>query len=230
MKLLLSIFYLLLFQFSNSQNLLKLYIPEHSTSDSILYYNNFIVGFNVNKCLPEFSIYLLTKERTKGKIKRTNNFHSDSKIKCVTSSQYIGTGYDKGHLTPAEDMSFDESSMSDCFVMTNIAPQVPNLNRGIWKKLENKVRKEFVQKHDSLIIISGVISDSLNQIKELNVPKMFFKIIYSIKDDEYIGYVFNNNYYEKNYSLNNLIVSKKIIENLTKLKFKYNKYDPYYWK
>ena len=50
-------------------------------------------------------------------------------------------GYDKGHLLSAEDMAYSRKSMLSTFTYINVVPQTPHLNRGIWKKYENKERQ-----------------------------------------------------------------------------------------
>jgi hypothetical protein len=52
-------------------------------------------------------------------------------------NDYRNSGYDKGHLCPAADRSASREDMDATFLMTNIAPQAPALNRGPWEKLES---------------------------------------------------------------------------------------------
>lgn len=55
-------------------------------------------------------------------------------------ADYTRSGYDRGHLCPAADRSVDSKSMRTTFVMTNVCPQAPRLNRGAWKRLEDACR------------------------------------------------------------------------------------------
>ena len=61
-------------------------------------------------------------------------------IGCPDGQSYRGSGYDRGHLKPAADSKGSMEEMESSFLMTNMAPQTPNLNRGIWKQLEEAVR------------------------------------------------------------------------------------------
>ena len=64
-------------------------------------------------------------------------FFTDKRVKKnyrTTSKDYTNTGYDRGHLAPAADFSFSDIAMSESFYMSNISPQHPSFNRGIWKK------------------------------------------------------------------------------------------------
>ena len=91
----------------------------------------------------EWVFYEIKKERVLGLVRRTDNFRSDEKISTnsATLSDYKGSGYDRGHLAPAGDMSFNYTAMSESFYMSNMSPQHPSFNRGIWKMLESLVRE-----------------------------------------------------------------------------------------
>lgn len=55
-------------------------------------------------------------------------------------NDYTRSGYDRGHLCPAADRSRSKADMRTTFIMTNVCPQAPTLNRGEWKKLETSCR------------------------------------------------------------------------------------------
>jgi endonuclease G len=46
---------------------------------------------------------------------------------------------DRGHMCPAADRSCSKEDMDATFLMSNMVPQSPNLNRGPWEKLERPV-------------------------------------------------------------------------------------------
>ena len=50
--------------------------------------------------------------------------------------QYAKSGYDKGHLAASSNTS-DYETVSQSYLMSNIVPQNPQLNRGTWKHMEN---------------------------------------------------------------------------------------------
>lgn len=53
---------------------------------------------------------------------------------------YTNSGYDRGHMCPAADRSKNTDMMKETFIMTNVCPQLPALNRGAWKRLEDRCR------------------------------------------------------------------------------------------
>lgn len=75
-----------------------------------------------------------------GSQKRVNAFKADARVKgSPTPSNYSNSGYDKGHMVPADDASTPDE-MRSTFLMTNMTPQVPSLNQQAWRLLEDKVR------------------------------------------------------------------------------------------
>ncbi|QQR42980.1 DNA/RNA non-specific endonuclease [Myxococcus xanthus] len=56
----------------------------------------------------------------------------------VTDSDYTRTGFDRGHMKPAEDSPTQEA-MNESHLMTNIAPQHGNHNQQVWRTLEQGV-------------------------------------------------------------------------------------------
>ena len=110
-------------------------------------------------------------------------------------SDYTKSGYDRGHLCPAADMEFNHVAVEECFLMSNITPQVHDFNCGIWEELEKTVRKWAIQQHKLYIVTGPVFKDDKGTIGRDNVevPGYFFKIIYDEKDEpKMIAFVFPN--------------------------------------
>lgn len=81
----------------------------------------------------------IAQERAK-KVPRTDDFRADKRIAdSPTPADYTNTGYDRGHMVPAANAD-DPNEMSDTFLMTNMTPQLPSVNRVAWKNLEERVR------------------------------------------------------------------------------------------
>ena len=56
-------------------------------------------------------------------------------------SDYLHSGYDRGHLAPAGDQHSGKAAMDDSFYLSNISPQVgAGFNRDYWARLEAFVR------------------------------------------------------------------------------------------
>ena len=74
------------------------------------------------------------------KVVRTDDFRADRRISdSPTPADYTNTGYDRGHMVPAANAD-EKQEMSDTFLMTNMTPQLPSVNRVAWKNLEERIR------------------------------------------------------------------------------------------
>jgi len=176
----------------------QLEIPK---SDSILYNKSYSIRYSEHYKQPLWSAYKFYKDMTIKKYIRVSTFYIDSRVKNrVTNSDYRKSGYDRGHLTPIANFRFDYLSMQQTNYYTNICPQKPRFNRGIWKKLENKVRK-WVLEYDTLYIVSGPIFSDTNKTigNNLTIPNKFFKTIIGLKNNKYysIGFVISNEQSDK---------------------------------
>ena len=122
--------------------------PDHQ----IRRFDNYTICYRESYEQAEWSAYSLSREQLKKNASRSNDFRPDPQISSESASlaDYKGSGFDRGHLTPAADMSFDQKAMSETFFMSNMSPQAPEFNRGIWKDLEanqfwKKARKPINQ-------------------------------------------------------------------------------------
>jgi endonuclease G len=137
-----------------------------------------------------------------GLVKRSNSFKADKQVNQGSASlaDYKKSGFDRGHLVPAADMSFNTTAMKESFLMSNMAPQRASFNRGIWKQLESKVRNWTIT-YDSLVVISGCLTNEIDTTIGINtvaVPASFYKIIYDVNTMNAIAFVIPNIKAEKN--------------------------------
>ena len=140
--------------------------------------------------------YKLTPDMINGAFDRTDNFRSDPFVTTGSASlaDYQGSGYDRGHLAPASDMKISSSAMSESFFLSNMSPQVPSFNRGGWKKLEILIRNWVCSEGEVFVITGPVFMDNLGTIgvNEITIPGYYYKIIYSERNKEMIGFVMPN--------------------------------------
>jgi endonuclease G len=82
-------------------------------------------------------------DQLNGHLARTNRFMADPELKGPKAypNDYARSGYDRGHQAPAGNQTTNQELKDETFYMSNMAPQLPSLNRGIWKELEEKIQK-----------------------------------------------------------------------------------------
>ncbi len=155
-------------------------IPISNKKDTITNHFAYSVSYNHKFRQANWVAYQLTKMELIKIVDRSDKFIPDPSIKGTDNAiDYKGSGFDRGHLAPAADMRFSETAMKESFYFSNMTPQNPSFNRGIWNSLEEKTRK-WTEKYDSLYIVAGpILSDSLSKIgiHQIAIPKYFFKVI-----------------------------------------------------
>lgn len=170
-------------------------------------------------------MYRLTREEVlSNEVKRTNIFNQDPLIVewYSTSLDYLCSGYDRGHLAPAADMAWSKKAMEESFYMSNISPQKPEFNRGIWCDLETWVR-EVAKRETNIIVVTGPVvlpEDMTNTIgrNKVIVPTAFYKVIYDeTPPEKMIGFVMANE--GSRVSIKNYVFSVDDIEEITGLDF-----------
>ena len=128
------------------------------------------------------------------RVKRKDNFRADPEVEEGSASlkDYKGSGYDRGHLAPSKAMSYSKEAMNASFFMSNMSPQVPSFNRGIWKKLEAQVL-DWSKESDSLYVVTGPVFDSpLGTIGEnkVTIPRYYYKTILRFQKGSMTGLAF----------------------------------------
>lgn len=168
--------------------------------------------------------HILPKDILYGSYTRNDGFILDSLyLNTADSTDYWGSGYDRGHLAPAGDFRWHKDAMYESFYYTNVAPQIKDFNRGTWAKLETKVR-EFAIDNDELYIITGaVLKDVMAKIPQgsysVSIPKYFYKIIYDLQSPDYKAIAFLMPNQSIPFDLEKYMVSVDSIESLTKIDF-----------
>lgn len=173
--------------------------PLAHTSDTILRYTGFDLGYNEQFEQAAWVAYVLSREEIEsGTVDRTDNFREDTSISTGSAipADYRGSGFDRGHLAPAADMKWDELAMSQSFLMSNMSPQTPAFNRGIWRRLETEVRNWAVEK-DSIYVITGPLlspNDSLIGENGVGIPGFYFKVLVDLSppDHDMIAFLLPN--------------------------------------
>ena len=202
--------------FANFQNLMPL------PAKDIVRHTYYSLSYNETNEQANWVYYTLTDSMVLNSGEERGNFKMDKLVitGSAKTSDYTKTGYDRGHLCPAADMGFNPIAMDESFLMSNISPQAPDFNRGIWKELETTVRNWVIKEHQLYIVTGPVFKDCKGVIgkEEVLVPGYFFKIIYDPTDDpKMIAFVFPNE--KSNRPLTDFVVTTDKAEQLTGFDF-----------
>ena len=175
------------------------YYSDPETNSTILTRIGYRLGYDNTTKLATWVAYRLTFDKlTEPSVERSNNFQVDHEVLASADPKdYVHTGFDRGHLAPAADMSSSEEEMQESFLMTNISPQLPSFNRGIWKNLERAVRI-WARRESSVYVITGPILSREATHKtigknQIPVPEYFYKVILDETEPrKMIGFIIPN--------------------------------------
>lgn len=206
---------------SQQQN--RFEIPTSNIIGQMVNYKGFTLFYNEQHEQAAWVAYELTSDETKKVVKRTNKFRPDENVLTgsATNNDYFKSGYDRGHMAPAADMSWNIETMAESFYLSNMSPQVPACNRGIWKVLEDQVRI-WAKENKAVFVVTGpVLEDKLPSIglNKVSVPRYFYKVIldYTPPKLKGIAFVIPNSATKNN--LQSFAVNIDSVQRLTGINF-----------
>ncbi len=197
--------------------------PGRPVKGEIVEHIGYTLGYNEKHEQAEWVYYQLTKAEVEGTVPRKDAFRQDAAVSTGSASlaDYRSSGFDRGHLAPAADMKWSETAMSESFFMSNMSPQSPGFNRGIWKRLEAKVREWAVENEEIYIVTGPFLVNGLPTIgsNEVSVPNAYYKVILDLKGNETkgIGFILENK--GSNQPLESFAVTIDSVESLSGLDF-----------
>ena len=188
----------------------------------VLKHTNYTSHYSKSKKYPVMVEWWETKAKIAcaTPLPRKDNFKPDPLLPTETDlvNDYVGSGYDRGHLMPAKSNQCQTQSVQDeCFYFSNMAAQTHRLNAGDWKSLETLTR-EIAAREDSVHIWAGNVGE-IKRIGKVAVPKQCWKVVYSKTSNEWMFFLFENDLSNPD-GINNNKVLREDIEKLTGLKFK----------
>lgn len=139
----------------------------------------FSLGFDSSAGGPKWVSWHLA-QGDRGRSGRSEDFRPDEALPAgnqIRPTDYRGSGYDRGHQCPSGDRTADSEINSTTFLMSNMLPQRPDLNRQLWRKFEEYCRDQLKSGENEEYVICGGIG-TLGRIGEgkVNVPASCWKV------------------------------------------------------
>lgn len=158
-------------------------VNTNNNSNFLMVNEAFALSYNNEKGTPNWVAWRITKADF-GSAERQNDFRPDGRLpktwNIVKSTDYTGSGFDRGHLCPSADRSASDELNSQTFLMTNIIPQTGDLNRNAWREFEEYSRKLVERGNVDLYVISGVYGEGKKLKKKVTVPTNVWKVIVAV--------------------------------------------------
>ena len=143
----------------------------------------FLVGWSPSLRHPVWCAYHVTPE-ARFEVGPRPNFTKDKSVaNSPSASDYQSSGYDRGHMVPNYAMGsrYGTEIQRLTFLMSNIAPQAPALNRGVWRQIEHRIAELWTARYGEIWIIVGCISRTRHPEtlsgRDVDVPESFYQVV-----------------------------------------------------
>jgi len=142
---------------------------------------SFVLSYSPEKRVANWVAWQLDRSHL-GHVRRKDDFRADLALPArfyrVAESDYLHSGYDRGHLCPSADRLRSPADNSQTFLFTNIQPQLHELNAGPWERLESHARQRVEGGAMLFVVAGGLFSAPFPTIGNgVAVPAANFKII-----------------------------------------------------
>ncbi|HEX3074772.1 MAG TPA: DNA/RNA non-specific endonuclease, partial [Ignavibacteriales bacterium] len=139
-----------------------------SSDDYLIYRPQYVVSYNRLKNDPNWVSWNLNAEWYGDVPRSEGRFIKDTTLPAefyhVCHEDYSNSGYDRGHLVRSEERTATPEDNKSTFLLTNIIPQSPDLNRGVWLALERYCEDLCKKNNKELYIIAGGIYSQGSQV------------------------------------------------------------------
>src|SRR5262249_50752973 len=140
----------------------------------------------------------LTGQHALGCARRKDKFRPDPDLPPgvrAELSDYRASGYDRGHMAPNGDFSYDEDAAEQSFYLSNMLPQLHTVNAGNWEDLEKVVRAWSVERGDMLVMAGRIFDARLSSTigpHRLPIPAAFWKVIVDQRAGAALAFIMPN--------------------------------------
>lgn len=207
----------------SDEYLVDIGLPQSPKGEQLVRHSAFTLSYSELHEQARWVMYSINKSRLGGNEERSDRFAADPAVLTgsAVDSDYKKSGYDRGHLAPAADMSWSAQAMKESFLFSNISPQLPAFNRGIWKKLEESVRR-WAKQCDSVIVVTGpVFADSIGVLgaNRITIPSAYYKILLMFRGNDIIPAAFLIPNEKLEQEIASFVVSIDNLEEITHIDF-----------
>lgn len=180
----------------NCEEYIKYGVPGQD--GTLLCRKGYLLAHDSERKTPIWVAEHLINKRVTGVVKRTN-FQPDPDLNIGKRAElidYRGSGYDRGHMAPAGNMRWGQQAMLESFFLSNIVPQIgKDMNQGIWKELEEKIRLWAISRGELYIYTGPIYAKKPPDVIGINkvaIPTHLYKIIYDPIAIEAIAFIMPN--------------------------------------
>jgi endonuclease G len=127
----------------------------------LLDHSFFRICYDFSLKSPAWTEYELRPEHLSASSPRRPSFRRDPSIAspAASNADFRNSSYSRSHMIPAADFAWSEQAYNATFFLTNVVAQKQSVNAGLWRVLENRVRR-IAASADSVLVFTGPLFDS----------------------------------------------------------------------
>lgn len=199
----------------NCPQFVKTPAPVSTAADVYICHKAYAIAYDTVHKIPVYTVHRISPDTLTHSVPRSNSFRADPAVvrtKEAAVADYKGSPYAKGHMTPDDDMDYSVDTERESFFMTNMTPQLSNINSGVWRSVERYGRISSLRIGGAYVITGSVYDSSSSTIgKGVTIPNKLWKV-----------YIFDNGVVEcfvvsNNGSSQTLQGSRSSIQEISKL-------------
>jgi len=159
---------------------------KDTTESFMIVRDEYILSYNLKKGVANWGSWELHKGWIGAVERMSGKFLIDPKVPVeyrITHDDYTHSGYDRRHIVRSKERTNTEAANKATFYMTNIFPQTPDLNRGVWLDFEKYCENLAYEGYLMSIAAGPIYKDSIRYIAhgKVAVPDSCFKVVLAIK-------------------------------------------------
>lgn len=111
-------------------------------ADQVMFNRHYVLGYSYYFRQAKWALEIVDPDNTG--LDRADNFRPDYRLPEIFRADlddYFKSGFDRGHLVASANQRETELQNSETFLLSNMSPQAPQFNRGIWRELEAEIRR-----------------------------------------------------------------------------------------
>lgn len=158
-----------------------------SPTDFLITRPQYVLSYNQTRGTPNWVSYELDARHMVSGQDRCNCFSADPNLPIsaqILTSDYTTGGFDRGHMTRSFDRTVANVDNANTFYLTNVVPQMADLNQGVWASFENTLGDSARLGGRAVYIITGPLYAAgatprwLRNLNKVQIPDSTWKVAF----------------------------------------------------
>jgi endonuclease G, mitochondrial len=159
-------------------------MDNDTTDDFLIFRPQYVASYCPNKNSPNWVAWELNHTWVGPVGRYSGRFLTEPLLPdtftAIQHNHYTNSGYDRGHLLRSKERTATKADNISTFYLSNVVPQTPDLNRGVWLQFEDYYLNRMQQGNYNVYVISGGTYHTNSTLRNeglVAIPDSCFKIV-----------------------------------------------------